>query len=153
MVRSPRESLIRISGQSLTLEEIENTPIVWREQRAVLIKEVAEVRFAGPVKRGDGSVLIKEGDRIEGGSAVILAVQKQPHADTLKLDHQIGEVLDELQRDLPEGILIERRIFKQADFIEAAVDNVVEAVRDGALWVVVASFVCMCNFVTRVCLL
>jgi len=150
MVRSPRESLIRISGQSLTLEEIENTPIVWREQRAVLIKEVAEVRFAGPVKRGDGSVLIKEGDRIEGGSAVILAVQKQPHADTLKLDHQIGEVLDELQRDLPEGILIERRIFKQADFIEAAVDNVVEAVRDGALWVVVVLFLFMWNFRTSI---
>ena len=45
MVRSPKESLIRISGQSLTLDEIENTPIVWRNQRAVLLKEVADVRF------------------------------------------------------------------------------------------------------------
>jgi Cu/Ag efflux pump CusA len=43
MVRSPKESLIRISGQSLTLEEIENTPVVWRNQRAVLLKEVADV--------------------------------------------------------------------------------------------------------------
>lgn len=150
MVRSPRESLIRISGQSLSLEEIENTPIVWREQRAVLLKEVAEVRFGGPVKRGDGNVLVREGDRIEGGSSVILAIQKQPHADTLKLDRQIDVVLDDLERDLPEGVVIERRIFKQADFIEAAVNNVVEAIRDGAIWVVIILFLFMWNFRTSI---
>ncbi|MBL8812502.1 MAG: efflux RND transporter permease subunit [Planctomycetaceae bacterium] len=150
MVRSPKESLIRISGQSLTLEDIENTPVVWRSQRAVLLKEVADVRFGGPVKRGDGSVLVREGDRIEGGSAVILAVQKQPNADTLKLDRQIGVVLAELQRDLREGIVIEDRIFKQADFIEAAVENVVEAIRDGAIWVVVVLFIFMWNFRTSI---
>ncbi len=150
MVRSPKESLIRISGQSLTLEDIENTPVVWRSQRAVLLKEVADVRFGGPVKRGDGSVLVREGDKIEGGSAVILAVQKQPNADTLKLDRQIETVLDELQRDLPEGIVIEQRIFKQADFIEAAVENVVEAIRDGAIWVVVVLFIFMWNFRTSI---
>ncbi len=150
MVRSPKESLIRISGQSLTLEDIENTPVVWRSQRAVLLKEVADVRFGGPVKRGDGSVLVREGDKIEGGSAVILAVQKQPNADTFKLDRQIGAVLEELQRDLPEGIVIEDRIFKQADFIEAAVENVVEAIRDGAIWVVVVLFIFMWNFRTSI---
>lgn len=150
MVRSPRESLIRISGQSLSLEEIENTPVVWRSQRAVLLKEVADVRFGGPVKRGDGSVLVRGGDTIEGGSSVILAIQKQPNADTLKLDQQIEGVLDELERDLPEGVVIERRIFKQADFIEAAVDNVVEAIRDGAIWVVVVLFLFMWNFRTSI---
>ncbi len=150
MVRSPKESLIRISGQSLTLEEIENTPVIWRNQRAVLLKEVADVQFGGPVKRGDGSVLVRDGDKIEGGSAVILALQKQPNADTLKLDRQIGAVLEELQRDLPEGIVIEDRIFKQADFIEAAVENVVEAIRDGAIWVIVVLFIFMWNFRTSI---
>jgi multidrug efflux pump subunit AcrB len=95
-------------------------------------------------------VLVREGDKIEGGSAVILAVQKQPNADTLKLDRQIGAVLEELQRDLPEGIVIEDRIFKQADFIEAAVENVVEAIRDGAIWVVVVLFIFMWNFRTSI---
>lgn len=150
MVRPPRESLIRINGQSLTLEEIENTPILWRNQRAILIKEVADVRFGGPIKRGDGSVLVRDNGQIEGGSAVILAIQKQPNADTLKLDREIDVVLDELERDLPEGVVIERRIFKQADFIDAAVENVVEAVRDGALWVVVILFLFMWNFRTSV---
>ena len=149
-VELTKESLIRISGQSMTLEDIENTPVMWRNQRAVLLKEVADVQFGGPIKRGAGSVLIREGDRFEGGSAVMLAVQKQPHADTLKLDQQIDMVLEELQRGLPEGIVIEDRIFKQADFIEAAVENVVEAVRDGAVWVVVVLFIFMWNFRTSI---
>ena len=148
MVRPPQESLIRISGQSLTLAEIENTPVVWQGRRAILVKEVADVRFGGPVKRGDGSVQVKTDSGIEGGSAVIIAVQKQPGADTLHLDREIGVVLDELQKDLPPNVIVERRIFKQANFIAAAVENVVEAIRDGAIWVVVVLFLFMWNFRT-----
>lgn len=156
MVRSPKESLLRISGQSLTLEEIENTPVLWRDPMPVRIKDVADVRFGGPIKRGDGSAWVKverdageapsDAANVSGGPAVILTVQKQPNADTLALDRRIDETLEAIQRELPSDVVIERRIFKQADFIEAAVDNVSEAVRDGALWVVIVLFLLMGNF-------
>ena len=145
--RGERESLIRISGQTLALEQIANTVVAWRDPRPILIQDVAEVRLGGPIRRGDGSVWVKEeGGRPQGGDAVMLAIQKQPEADTLKLTRQLEEVLQELQNDFPSHIVIEQRIFKQADFIEAAVDNVVEAVRDGAIWVVVVLFLFMWNF-------
>lgn len=144
--RPNTEALIRISGQSFTLAEVGDTPVVWRLPRPVLIKDVAELRFAGPVRRGDGAVLVREGDAVTGGPAVMLAVQKQPHADTLAVDRRIAGVLDDLQADLPPHALVERRIFRQAEFIRAAVDNVVEAVRDGAIWVVVVLFLFMWNF-------
>lgn len=140
-----RESLIRISGQSFRLEDVGDSPVVWRVPRPVLIRDVADVTFGGPVKRGDGAVQVKVDGRLEGGSAVILAVQKQPNADTLSLNRKIDSSLDQLEGDLPEGVMIERRIFRQADFISAAVDNVVEAVRDGAIWVVVVLFLFMWN--------
>src|SRR5262249_26232471 len=70
MQRSTRESLIRISGRSLTLRDVEETPVLWREPRPVLIKDVADVRFGGTVKRGDGSVRLKEGEVVTGGPAV-----------------------------------------------------------------------------------
>src|SRR3989304_2261544 len=44
MVRSPKESLLRISGQSLSLDEIENTPVLWREPIPGGIRDVADVR-------------------------------------------------------------------------------------------------------------
>ena len=143
--RGEKESLIRISGQSFDRTQIERTVVVWRDPRPVLIKDVADVRFGGPVRRGDGGVWVKDDVKPSGGDAVILAVQKQPHANTLKLDAQLTRVLGELQRDLPGDVLVEQRIFKQAAFIEAAIDNVVEATRDGALWVVVILFLFMWN--------
>ena len=143
--RPNTESLIRINGQSFTLTEVGDTPVVWRLPRPVFIKDVAELRFAGPVRRGDGAVLVREDDAITGGPAVILAVQKQPHADTLAVDQRINAVLDELRADLPPHVVVEQRIFRQAEFIRAAVDNVVEAVRDGAIWVVVVLFLFMWN--------
>jgi Cu/Ag efflux pump CusA len=85
---------------------------------------------------------------LRGGMAVMLTVQKQPEADTLKLDRRINEVLAALQRELPEDVKIESEVFRQSHFIEAAVDNVSEAVRDGAIWVVVILFLLMGNFRT-----
>ncbi|XZE47346.1 efflux RND transporter permease subunit [Planctomycetaceae bacterium SH248] len=194
MVRDTKESLLRISGQSLTLEEIQDTPVVWRNPVPVRIRDVAEIRFGGPIKRGDGSAWAKidpdvnaaisetpshdhqssspddshprahgtqdhhqQDDstefhdhplKLSGGPAVIMTVQKQPNANTLVLDERIEEVLDSLQKELPPDVVIERNIFKQADFIETAVENVIEAVRDGAIWVVVVLFLLMGNFRT-----
>jgi CzcA family heavy metal efflux pump len=148
MQRPSKESLIRISGRSLTLQDIEQTPVVWRDPRPVIIKDVADVRFAGPVPRGDGSVRVKEEGGVVGGPAVLLTVQKQPHANTLDLDRAIDRVLDEFEQELPPGVKLERHVFRQADFIRAAVGNVEEAIRDGALWVLVVLFLFLWNLRT-----
>ena len=137
MERGATESLVRISGQTLALRDIEETPVVWRDGRSLRVKDVADVRFGGPVRRGDGSVRVKDGDAIVGGNAVIIAVQKQPSANTLALTPRLDAALDDLQRDAPPGVVVERRVFRQADFIHAAIDNVVEAIRDGTVWVFV----------------
>ena len=148
MERQQEELLIRVSGQSLTPEEVGETPVVWREKRAVRIKDVADVRFGGPVRRGDGGVRMRDEAGVTGGDAVILAVQKQPGANTLDLTPRIDAALDQLERELPPDVRIERRIFRQADFIRTAIDNVVEAIRDGTVWVVVVLFLFLANFRT-----
>jgi Cu/Ag efflux pump CusA len=186
MNRGDKESLLRIQGQSLTLEEVAATPIVWRDQVPIRIGDVADVKLGGPIKRGDASAVVKidpdvhfalsqpsayehskdgtqhsEGEsnpsqnsdakpyrELRGGMAVMLTVQKQPEADTIKLDQRINEVLTSLEAELPPDVKIESEVFRQSHFIDAAVDNVSEAVRDGALWVVVVLFLLMGNFRT-----
>ncbi len=149
MEQSVKESLIRISGQSLTLAEIAETPVLWRGHRAVRIRDVADVRLAGPVRRGDGGFLFKSADgTIAGGPAVILSVQKQPGANTLALDPELDRALTELQKELPPDLRIDTHVFRQAEFIRSAVDNVVEAIRDGGIWVVVILLLFLANFRT-----
>ena len=48
--RGEKESLIRISGQSLSLEQIGDAVVVWRDPRPILIKDVADVRLGGPIR-------------------------------------------------------------------------------------------------------
>ena len=62
---------------------------------------------------------------------MILSVQKQPGANTLSLTRDTDRVLDDLQRTLPPGVVIEKENFRQADFIEVAIHNVSVALRDG----------------------
>jgi len=134
------ESLIRIVGRANTLDDIRDTVVRAGDPVPITVREVAEVRYAGPVKRGDGS--------IGGEPAVILSVQKQPTADTLTLTENVLTVLDDIKSRLPEDIVIATNIFKQADFIEAAIGNVREAIRDGVIWVIVVLFVFLWNFRT-----
>ena len=134
------ESLIRIVGRAVTLKDLEDTVVRQGDPVAVTVRQVADVRYGGPVPRGDGSVNAKP--------AVILTIQKQPGADTLALDRRIEQTLDAIQATLPPDVKIEKNIFKQANFINVAIKNVEEAIRDGAIWVVVVLFLFLWNFRT-----
>ena len=140
LLSKSHESLIRIVGRATTLDEVADTVVRAGDPVPITIREVADVRHAGPVRRGDAS--------IEGVRSVILSVQKQPGADTLVLGQRIDETLAQLQSQLPDDIKIVTDIFRQADFIEAAIDNVREAIRDGVVWVIVILFIFLWNLRT-----
>jgi len=102
----------------------------------VFLKQVAQVKLGAKVKRGDAS--------FNGKPAVILSVQKQPVADTVTLTAQLENALAGLGKTLPAGIKTEV-LFKQANFIDHAVRNVEEALRDGAVIVAVVLFLFLLN--------
>lgn len=123
-----RQYLIHAVGRVGSLGDIGETVVALRGGRPVLVKDVAEVRVGAAPRRGTGAH--------NGAPAVILGVQKQPGVNTLELTARIDGVLDDIARGLPEGMEIQRHVFRQADFIEVAVANVREALRDGSLLVV-----------------
>ena len=131
-LQSGQEILIRGLGRVRNLEDIENTVVVLRDGFPILIGDVAEVRLGPRQRFGAASV--------NAEPAVILSIQKQPNANTLELTERIDAELESLEHTLPEGMVIDRGIFRQASFISLAVGNVIEAVRDGALLVTVILF-------------
>lgn len=135
-----QEVLIRGLGRASTTDDIAETVVAMRDGVPIRLGDVATVRIGPRPRIGTGSV--------NANPAVILSIQKQPDVNTLDLTERIHEELDVLETQLPEGVRIERDIFQQADFIELAVDNVVEALRDGAILVVVILFLFLWNFRT-----
>ena len=128
-VEGPQEYLLQTIGRARTPDEIADTVVTLRGDRSVLVRDIAEVREGGALKRGEGSR--------NGKPAIIVGVQKQPGANTVELTARLDRELDALQAELPQGMSIDRRIFRQSDFIEVAIRNVINALRDGGLLVVV----------------
>ena len=136
-VAGGQEYLIQGLGRIRGLDDIRDTVLTSRDTRPVLVRDVADVVVGEAIKRGDGSH--------NGSPAVILGIQKQPDVNTLELTSALDTVLDDIQASLPVGMTIERNIFRQADFIEAAIANLTSALRDGTLLVVVIVLLFLAN--------
>ncbi len=127
-----REYLIRHVSRTNRVEDLRGIAVAWSNGRPIRLHQVAEVGFAAGVKRGDGGY--------NGVPAVVVSVQKQPAADTVRVSREIEAALQELERGRPAGLSQPRVLFRQADFIQASVRNVGEALRDGAMMVAIVLF-------------
>ncbi len=135
-----RELVVRNVGRTTDPADFASTPVgAFPGGVAIPLGAVADVTVGAAPKRGDAG--------IDGKSAVILMVQKQPGTDTIKLTRQIEAALHEVEPALPEGART-RVLFRQATFIEAAIKNVEEALRDGAILVTIVLFLFLLNFRT-----
>lgn len=135
-----KEFLIRNIGTIKSEEDILNSVVGLHLGRPVFVRDIAQVKLGPQIKRGDGSVNAKP--------AVILSIQKQPGANTIELTEKVDEALIELEKSLPKGSELHRDLFKQSHFIEAATDNVKEALRDGTILVFIVLFMFLLNFRT-----
>ncbi len=171
LLNKDNESLIRITGRTITLDDLGETIVAVKNGVPVRVKQVAELAFGGPVPRGTGAVRYKVGAaepphpalspkrgesraggfRVAGGPAIILDMDKQPGVNTLALTGKIHEGLAQLEKEIQQThpeVRLRTDVFQQADFIRTAVDNVIEAVREGVLLLAVILFLFLWNFRT-----
>ena len=134
------EYLVRSLGRIQSISELQNVVVKVQVERPVLLRQVARIVEAPQVKRGDSAV--------NGHPAVMLTVSKQPGADTRALTDHIVDALKELQPSLPADIRINPAVYQQKGFIELSIHNVIEALRDGGILVVVILFLFLLNFRT-----
>lgn len=126
------EYLIRGIARTHDLQELGATFIKTVNDRPVVLSDVANIIIGSAKKMGDASLNAKP--------AVILAISKQPNVNTLDVTETIERNLIELKKTLPADVIMDTRIFRQADFIEASVSNVGKALLEGALFVVIILF-------------
>lgn len=132
-----REAVIRIQGRVRDLDDIKWTPVKTVNGVPITIGEVADVVFDKGLPRGDASV--------NGEPAVILSVQKQPDANTLILTKELDRALTEISATLPDDVQVNRELFRQEHFINNAVSNVVEALGEAGVIVMIVILAFLMN--------
>ena len=132
------EWLVSGVGRVRTLDDIGATVVSATNGVAVTVAQLGEVRIGTAPKRGEASANMQ--------TAVILGVQKQTGANTLVLTRGLDTVLDDIAAKLPSGMALNRHIFRQADFIQIAVNNVRNALAEGVVLVVIVVLLFLANF-------
>jgi CzcA family heavy metal efflux pump len=110
-----------------TPEQLAEVPLVRRGSRILTIGDVARVRWDHPPLIGNAVV--------NGGSGLMLVIEKFPGANTLDVTSGIDRALAALRPGL-RGITIDSHIFRQATFIHTAISNLGFAVVLGCILVV-----------------
>ncbi|MBL6447668.1 efflux RND transporter permease subunit [Fulvivirga sp. 29W222] len=134
--------IIKGSGRAYSVEHLEEAVLKNINSQSVKVKDVAEVKIAAADKIGDGS--------LNAAPAVILTISKQPDVNTLELTNRLDEAIADLNNTLPESVEIKSRIFRQANFIEASIDNLNQTLLEGAFFVLIVLFIFLMNWRTTV---
>jgi len=133
VVANGQELLVEGVGRAAVADDFGSVVVGNAGGVPVLAREIGDIRIGEGLKRGTGA--------FNGKPAVILAIQKQPGANTLELTDRLDTVLAELQRTLPKGMVLETRVFRQADFIQRSVDNATTSLIEGLVLVAVIVFI------------
>ncbi len=136
-----REFLVRNITRPKTIEEVGLTSVVVKDGVPIKLKDVADVKYGIRPRRGDAG--------ISGGPGVILGVQKQPGVNTIEISEKLEQELLIIQKSMPEGVKLQT-LFAQSQFIKMAIHNVVEALRDGSIFVAIVLFLFLLNLRTTV---
>ncbi len=137
---SGSELLVRSIGRLRSAQELEKVVVKSSSERSILLNQVATIREAAQVKRGEAAV--------DASPAVMVIVSKQPGADTRALTDNVLKALADLKPSLPPDFRINANVYQQKEFIDLSIYNVVEALVLGGGLVVIVLFLFLLNFRT-----
>ena len=122
---------LRGMGRSNDINELGST-VVKVGNGTVRVADVADVLIAPAVKQGYAAM--------NGEPSVILSISKQPGINTINVTANIERNLESIVASLPADVKVDTRIFRQADYIQASVNNVGSSLIEGAVCVILVLF-------------
>ena len=123
------------------VNEMGRAPIRSAEGVPVTLSDIADISLgAKPRPIGTAS--------LDGESAVLLTVTKQPATGSISLTSNISKTLEEVAKTLPHGVNMNTEIFRQSDFIENSVSNLQGSLFEGSLFVIIVLFIFLLNWRT-----
>ncbi|HEY9710125.1 MAG TPA: efflux RND transporter permease subunit [Oculatellaceae cyanobacterium] len=139
VISPDQELLIRGVGRIECIEQLKQSAITARKGTPVLLEQVADVQIGAALKRGDAS--------LNGKKAIVMVVNKQPAADTPTVTRAVEAAMADIKPSLPKDVKV-TATFRQENFIEASIENVRDALRDGIIIVSVVLILFLMNWRT-----
>lgn len=132
------EYIIKGTGRTSDVAELGKSVIKTENGKVIKIEDVAVVKIGAAPKIGDASK--------SGKPAVVLSVQKQPVTNTLELTENIDKVMTDLKKTIPKDVHVDTHVFRQADFINASIDNIQKTLLEGTIFVIIILFLFLMNW-------
>ncbi len=142
LVQNRKEYPIRIMLAPSEVSELEQLGIGSFDGQPIRLGDVAALIEGPSPVRGSAT--------IDGKPGVIMRIVKQPDAETLAVTEAVDEALESLHASLPAGTELKNDLFRQEWFIEAGLDNVIEALLIGILLVIVILILFLMNVRTTI---
>ena len=132
-----KEYLIRGVAQTTRIDDLRALVVGESANGPVRLSQVASADFAAGFRRGEAGY--------DGAPAVVIAVQKQPTADTIAVTTQVEAALKEITATLPDGISADKVQFRQANFIETSIGTLQKVLIEAAIVVAIVLFLFLLN--------
>lgn len=141
LINPDQELIVRGVGRISSIEDLQKSVVTARNGTPVLLSDVAEVKIGAALQRGDGS--------LNGQRAVVVTINKQPQADTPTVTKAIEAAMEEMKPSLPQDVKF-TVTFRQENFIDDAIENVLSALRDGIIIVSIILLLFLMNWRTAI---
>ncbi|MDP2630189.1 MAG: efflux RND transporter permease subunit [Candidatus Uhrbacteria bacterium] len=138
LYQNDSEYPIRIIVLPTSAQEIESIAIGRVDGKVVRLGDVGRAQERPSVVRGTATV--------DGTEGVVIRIVRLPDAETLTVTKEIDRTLAELQKSFPEGIEFKNDLLRQEWFIHAGLGNVIEALRDGTIILILILLLFLMNF-------
>ncbi|MFO7575116.1 MAG: efflux RND transporter permease subunit [Bacteroidales bacterium] len=134
--------IVRGMARSDRLSDLANSVVTVSGGIPVRIGDIASVEIGSAPAIGTASY--------RGRSAVLLTVTRQPDANTVALAENISYVINDIQSNAGSLVTFHNDIYNQAEFINTSVRNVLKALLEGGVFVVIILFLFLFNVRTTI---
>ena len=132
------ELTVRTMGEFKSIEEIRNLTIPLTRGGTVRLKDIADVNL----KDKEQSSITK----LDGKEVVQISIMKQSDANTVNVANVINKEIEKVKAEYPDLKLV--TVFNQADYINLAIDNLINTAAIGGILAIVILLVFLRSFKT-----
>jgi CzcA family heavy metal efflux pump len=129
--------IVRGMARSERLSDLSNSVIKVSGGMPVRIGDIASVEIGSSPAIGTASY--------RGRNAVLLTITRQPDANTVALAGNIHDVIRDIQLNAGPSVTFHDDIYNQSEFINTAVRNVLKALLEGGIFVLIILFLFLFN--------